>query len=96
MSMTLHPDDVIALDARARQIGLAIGWTLAFGEAPNPEYVFLTADTLDEQLEVTHLVVFGPKKIDEVTVHEVDLLLDDLESGRRRLMLDEDGDPRLL
>lgn len=93
--VALRPDDVERLDQRARQVGAKIGWALAFCQAPNPEFVGMTADTIDEDIEPHHIFVFGPTRVDGVTVHEVDLLLDDLECGARRIIPDEDGDPRL-
>lgn len=94
--MPVTPEDVAQLDARAHQVGLAIGWTMSFGQAPNPEYVYLTADTIEDDGEVAHIAVFGPERVDEVIVHEVDMLLDQLERGERRIIADEDGDPRLV
>lgn len=38
--MAVTCEDVAQLDSRARQVGLAIGWTVAFGVAPDPEFVF--------------------------------------------------------
>lgn len=93
--MPLTPTDVAFLDERSRSIGMTIGWSLSFGEAPNPEFVFLTATTLDDDMAEHHVVVFGPRRVDEVTVLEVDLLLDELERGERRIVADQDGDPRL-
>lgn len=94
--MPLSPEDVARLDERARQVGTAIGWALGFCEAPYPEYVFLTAGTIDDDFEPVHVTVHGPLNVDAVTVHEVDLLLDQIESGERKIVADEDGDPRLI
>ena len=94
--MALEAEDVERLDLRAREIGTRIGWALAFRQGPNPEFVGLTADTIDENAERHHIVIFGPTRVDEVTVHEVELLLDHLDSGTRRIVPDEDGDPRLI
>lgn len=93
--VALQPDDVERLNLRARQVGIKIGWSLAFCQAPNPEFVGMTADTIDEDIEPHHIFVFGPTRVDSLTVHEVDLLLDDLDRGTRRVIPDEDGDPRL-
>lgn len=95
MPVALRPEDVERLDLRAREVGVRIGWALSFCEAPNPEFVGLTADTIDEEIERHHIFVFGPSRVDGATVHEVELLLDDLERGARRIVPDEDGDPRL-
>jgi hypothetical protein len=56
----------------------------------------LTADTLDDDLTPRHIFVWGPKPVDGFTSYEVDLLLDELEQGKRQIVADEDGDPRLL
>lgn len=56
----------------------------------------MTAAALDVDLDEYYIIVFGPASVDEVTVHEVDVLLDQLEDGVRRVVADEDVDPRLI
>jgi hypothetical protein len=87
--MALTPDDIAVLDARAREVGNQIGWKLGFVVAPNPEYIGLIAGP-------DQIVVGGLNKLSELAAHETDFLLDDLAAGRRRIIVDEDGDPRLL
>jgi hypothetical protein len=91
-AMTLSNDEVEAPHARGQAVGEKIGRTLTFQPAPNPEHVFLMADTADDAASVS---IYGPVRVDEVTIHEIDLLLDQLESGNRRIDFDEDGDPQL-
>ncbi|TVS76948.1 hypothetical protein [Mycobacterium helveticum] len=85
----LTKDDITALDQRAREVGEAIGWELAFVVAPNPEFVGLCAGR--DRIIVLGLVC----RISDLAVHEIDLTLDALQQGDRRIILDEDGDPRL-
>jgi len=40
--------------------------------------------------------VLGPSRITDLAVHEIDLALDALQRGDRQIVLDEDGDPRLI
>jgi len=42
------------------------------------------------------IVVLGPSRIADLAVHEIDLALDALQRGDRRIVLDEDGDPQLI
>ena len=35
-------------------------------------------------------------RLADLAAHEVDLTLDELERGSRRIIVDEDGDPRLV
>lgn len=48
----LTPDNIAALDQRARQVGAAIGWQLRFTIAPNPAYVGLVAsdETIGDEI----------------------------------------------
>jgi hypothetical protein len=85
----LTEDDKATLDKRAGDIGQQIGWKLRFIVLPNPQLVGLAAG--DQQI-----IVFGPSRIADLAVHEVDLVLDALERGDRRIVLDEDGDPQLV
>ena len=94
--MALNADEVAALNERAQQVGAKIGWALAFMPAPNPELVFLVADTPDGAEDSATISIYGPVRVDEVTIHEIDMLLDHIETGQRRIVPDEDGDPRLV
>lgn len=85
----LTDDDVLALDRRAREVGVHIGWELQFAVMPNAKYVALLAG--DDQF-----VVLGPHRIADLAVHEIDLALDALQRGDRHIITDEDGDPRLI
>lgn len=57
--------------------------------APNPRCVGLCAGP-------DRVVIVGPSWIEDLAVHEIDLMLDGLERGERMIVLDEDGDPRLM
>lgn len=81
-------DDIAALERRAREAGERIGWELTFAVLPNPEFVGLCAGP-------DRIIVVGPSRISDLAVHEIDIVLDALERGDRRIVLDEDGDPRL-
>lgn len=85
--MALTPEDVEKLDARAQAVGAKVGWGLRFVEAPIRDYIGVTAD---------NIFIIDPKAIDELTVQDVDLDLDAIERGDRRIVRDEDGDPRLV
>jgi hypothetical protein len=87
--MALTEEQVAELDARAHTVGEQIGWKLRFVVAPNSEYVGLAAG--DDQV-----IVVGPARLSDLAAHDIDLTLDDLSAGRRRIILDEDGDPRLI
>jgi hypothetical protein len=87
--MTLQPDDVRRLDERAREVGERIGWALRFIVAGNPEFVGLVAGP-------NQVVVIGPGKLSDLAAHDIELDLDALERGDRRIERDEDGDPRLV
>lgn len=90
----LTDDDVQRLDRRAREVGGVIGWDLEFVVAPNAEYVGLTAGGGAEHAD--QIIVLGPSRITDLAVHEIDLALDALQRGERHIVLDEDGDPRLI
>ena len=90
----LTDDDVQALDRRAREVGDVIGWDLQFVVAPNAEYVGLAAGGGADQAE--QIIVLGPSRITDLAVHEIDLALDALQRGDQQIVLDEDGDPRLI
>ncbi|MCK0177642.1 hypothetical protein MWU83_26095 [Mycolicibacterium sp. F2034L] len=90
----LTDDDVQALDRRAREVSRHIGWDLQFVVAGNPEFVGLSAGGGTDQAE--HIIVLGPSRIADLAVHEIDLALDALQRGDRHIVLDEDGDPRLI
>jgi hypothetical protein len=87
--VALSANDIAVLDARARSVGERIGWEMHFRVAPNPEFIGLTAGA-------NHIFVVGPSRLADLAAHEVDLTLDELERGTRRVILDEDGDPRLV
>jgi hypothetical protein len=87
--MALSADDIVLLDARARAVGDRIGWELHFQVAPNPEFVGLTAGA-------NHVFVVGPALLADLAAHDIDLTLDALERWERRIVEDEDGDPRLI
>ena len=93
-SRVLTDDDVQALNRRAREVGRGIGWDLQFVVAPNAEYVGLAAGGGADQAE--QIIVLGPSRITDLAVHEIDLALDALQRGDRQIVLDEDGDPRLI
>ena len=90
----LTAEDVLALDRRACEVGRRIGWDLQFVVAPNSEYVGLAAGGGADQAE--QIIVLGPSRIADLAVHEIDLALDALQRGDRRIVLDEDGDPQLI
>ena len=90
----LTDNDVQALDRRAREVGADIGWDLEFVVAPNSEYVGLAAGGGADHAD--QIIVLGPSRITDLAVHEIDLALDALQRGERHIILDEDGDPRLL
>ncbi|CAN7247680.1 hypothetical protein [Knoellia sp. LjRoot47] len=95
--MALDPELIVALDERAQQIGMQIGWDLRFITAPNPEYVGVTAAAIDRNDDsVNHIFVIGPSEISKGAVENIRSTLDHLVSGIRRIVLDEDGDPRLM
>lgn len=85
----LTDDDVLALNKRAREVGREIGWEMRFAVMPNSQYVGLLAG--DDKI-----VILGPSRITDLAVHEIDLALDALQRGERHIILDEDGDPRLV
>lgn len=87
--MTLESDDIQRLDQRAREVGENIGWRLGFVVLPNPQYVAVVAGP-------DNVVVIGPGKLSDLAAHDIDLDLDALERGDRRIVRDEDGDPRLV
>jgi hypothetical protein len=87
--VTLTDDEIRKLDARACAVGERIGWELHFRVSPNPDFVGLAAGA-------NQVFVVGPSRLAELVIHDVDLTLDALEQGERRIVPDEDGDPRLL
>lgn len=60
-----------------------------FEVAPDPEFIGLTAGA-------NQIFVVGPSRLADLAAHDIDLTLDELERGSRRIILDEDGDPRLV
>lgn len=94
--LVLTPEQCAELDQHAREVGLAIGWTLGFAVAPNPVYVGLTADALDDDIELHHIFFWGPQQVEETTVEQVHTLLDQLEAGELQIVVDPEGDPRLM
>ncbi|WP_307862087.1 hypothetical protein [Mycobacteroides abscessus] len=90
----LTDDDVRTLDRRAREVGGVIGGDLQFVVAPNAEYVGLAAGGGADHAD--QIIVLGPSHITDFAVHEIDLTLDALQRGDRQIILDEDGDPRLI
>ncbi|WP_460446338.1 hypothetical protein [Angustibacter aerolatus] len=93
--MTAHVEALAQLNERARGVGESLGWSLAIGEIPQSGYGFLTAQRPDNS-EAGTIVVFGPKLVDELLLHEFDHVLDQLAAGARHIAADEDGDPRLV
>lgn len=85
----LTDDDIATLNQRAREVGQLIGWELRFAVAPNPDFVGLCAGP-------NRIIVIGPSRVSDLAVHEIDLALDALQRGERRIILDEDEDPRLV
>lgn len=93
--MPASPDDIARVNVRARNIGAAIGWSLHLTAGPDQSFVALTADTIDDHLESHRIVVWGPKRAAEFDLSEVESFLDDLEEGRRRILVDDEGEPRV-
>jgi hypothetical protein len=62
---------------------------LQFAVAPNLEFVGLTAGA-------DHIFVIGPARLANLAAHDIDLTLDALERVDQRIIVDEDGDPRLV
>lgn len=87
--MALTESDVARLNDRAKAVGATIGRELAFIVAPNPEYVGVTSSP-------GRIFVLGPSKLAELAVYDIEFELDALERGDRRIVDDEDGDPRLI
>jgi hypothetical protein len=87
--VALTADGIRKLDARARAVGERVGWELHFTVAQNPDFVGLAAGA-------KQVFVLGPSPLADLLVHDVDLTLDRLERGERRIVPDENGDPRLL
>lgn len=85
----LTDNDVATLNQRACEVGQHIGWDLTFAVAPNPDFVGLCAGP-------DRIIVLGPSRISDLAVHEIDLALDALQRGDRRIVVDEDGDPRMV
>lgn len=85
----LTDHDIAALNQRAQEVGEHIGWELMFAVAPNSEFVGLCAGP-------DRIVILGPSRVSDFGVHEIDLALDALQCGERRIIADEDGDPRLI
>jgi hypothetical protein len=56
--MTMTPEQVAGLNARAQEVGAKIGWRLRFMPAPNPKYVGLIAGA--EQI-----FAMGPAKLSD-------------------------------
>mgnify|MGYP000902868749 CR=1 FL=1 len=86
--MALTPEEIAALDERARQVGASVGWDLNFVVAPNPEFVGLIAGP-------ANVFILGPTLLSDLAAYDVDLTLDALERGDQVIFPDEDGDPRL-
>lgn len=93
--MALTPNDIDALDQLAKNVGKKINWDLRFRVAPNPEYIGVTAAPTDED-DPSHIFIIGPHKLADLGAHDIELDLALLENGERRIVLDEDGDPRLI
>jgi hypothetical protein len=87
--VALTDDEIRKLDARAREVGERIGWDLHFMVSPNPDFYGLAAGA-------NRVFVVGPSRLADPVVHDVHLTLEALEQGERRIVPDEDGDPRLL
>ncbi|TCJ21656.1 hypothetical protein [Nocardioides jejuensis] len=85
--MPLTEDEVTRLDDRAREVGRRVGWDLKFVVAPNPEFVGLA---------VGSIFIKGLDRLNDLAYLDIDLDLDAIERGDRRIVFDEDGDPRLL
>ena len=84
----LSPNDIAILDARARAVGERIAWEMRFSPAPNPEFIGLTAGA-------NHTFVHGPDRLANLAANDIHLTLGALEHGRRRIIFDKDGNPRL-
>lgn len=87
--MALTPDEIKRLTDRAQEVGRKVGLDMQFVVAPNAAYVGLTAGP-------DRVLVIGPDKLVDFAAHDIDLELDALERGDRRIVMDEDGDPRLV
>jgi hypothetical protein len=87
--VALSDDEVRKQDARARAVGERIDWELHFVVSPNSDFVGLAAGA-------NQVFVVGPSRLADLVVHDIDLALDALERRERRIVPDEDGDPRLL
>lgn len=55
---------------------------------PNPEYVGVVE-------EDSQIFLLGPSKLSDLAAYDIELDLDAIERGDRRILPDEDGDPRL-
>jgi hypothetical protein len=86
--MPLTPEEIATLDARAKEVGEKIGWTLRFTVAPNPDFVGIIAGP-------ANVFVVGPDRLSDLAAYDIDLTLDALEHGDQVIFPDEDGDPRL-
>ena len=82
------------LSTDAREVGGVIGWDLQFVVAPNSEYVGLAAG--GGAIKLSRSSSSAPAASLISAVHEIDLALDALQRGDRHIVLDEDGDPRLI
>ena len=80
----MTPEDVDRLNERARAVGAQIGWDLRFIVAPNPAVVAIIESH-------SSIVIFGPRKLEDLAAHEADFFLDDLESGKKVLTKDDEG-----
>jgi hypothetical protein len=93
--MAVTPEDVAQLDERAHQVDsrsvgrCRLGPLLTPGSCTSPPIPSTTTATCATSLCLS-------KPMDEVIVHEVDMLLDQLERGERRIIANEDRDPRLV
>lgn len=87
--MALQSADIRRLDERAREVGHKVGWVLGFIVLPNPEYVGVIAGP-------DNVVIIGPGKLTDLAAHDIELDLDALERGDRKIIRDEDGDPRFI
>jgi hypothetical protein len=87
MRAGLSADQIASLNARARAVGNRIGWELRFEADEDPEFAGLTAGA-------RHTFVVGPKRLVDLALDDVVLVLDALLLGSRRI-LDEDV-PRLV
>jgi hypothetical protein len=68
----------VAWTSAPREVGKKIGWSLGLVVLSNPEYVGLVAGP-------DRIVVIGPGKLSDLAAHDIELDLDALERGERKI-----------